>query len=369
MDRLAVPSALLVKLLLVLALVFVARHWPADPVHTGPREAGTPEWVWQLSRGWDSLAYQELAVRGYHNDFTRAFPPGYPALIRLARPLVGTAQGAAWAVTNACSLLALLVFLGLARRYAQGRGVALALLLFACMPGELAFGSVAYSEGPFLLLSLLGWMLYLRAERSRPRHLGWLALASLLFAASVLVRHLGAPVFVMLLLVEGRAVWRAGPGDRGRALLEAVAALWAATLVAAWLVYAERAHGLSTVSREQFAMELSFLGGLPGLFRLGAAPEYIVQAALAVPLAVALILRLRRVDGRLALLSALMLLLALSTTGVAAQSTGRYVWSVWPLALAGLALEDRVLGWGLCGLLFLLSLQGGAGHVLGTSML
>jgi hypothetical protein len=54
---------------------------------------------------------------------------------------------------------------------------------------------------------------------------------------------------------------------------------------------------------------------------------------------------------------------------VTAQSTGRFVWTLWPLALAGLALRERVLGWALVAVLFLWSVQAGVGHVLGTSML
>jgi hypothetical protein len=128
------------------------------------------------------------------------------------------------------------------------------------------------------------------------------------------------------------------------------------------LHYAEAAEQL-------FAMGFVPLGGLPSLLALGTAPEYIVQAALAVPLALALLVVLARVDARLALLTGLMLLVVLSSTGVTAQSTGRFVWTLWPLALAGLALRERTLGWALVALLFLWSVQAGVGHVLGTSML
>jgi hypothetical protein len=123
------------------------------------------------------------------------------------------------------------------------------------------------------------------------------------------------------------------------------------------------------VSIAMAVVGFSLLGGLPSLLALGTAPEYIVQAALCVPLAVALLVSLARVDRRLALLTGLMLALSLSSTGVAALSTGRFVWTLWPLALAGLRVRDRALGWALCAVLLLWSVQAGIGHVLGTSML
>ncbi len=116
-------------------------------------------------------------------------------------------------------------------------------------------------------------------------------------------------------------------------------------------------------------MEFSFLGGLPSLLRLGTAPEYIVQILFSLPLVGLLIGRLLRVDARLALLALLLAVLSLSYTGIAAQSAGRYLWSIGPLALGALLITDRALGYALAAFLFLLSLQAGIGHVLGTSML
>jgi hypothetical protein len=385
-----VVVALAIKALFVAVLLAAAGREAPDLAHIGLREPGAPVWVWQLARGWDSHAYQRIAAHGYENTFSHSFPPGYPLLIRAARPLVGTTQAAALLVSNACAVLALLVFLGIARRYAAvdggsaaggaagaggaiaPGGVVLATMLFACLPGVMAYGTVAYSEAPFVLVTLLAWAAWLAAERGgagAPRSLGWLALASWLFAAGVLVRHLAIPVFLGLLLLEGRRVLRArGPG-RGRALREAACALSGGLGAAAWMVYAERVLHYSDALEQHFAMRFSLLGGLPSLLALGTAPEYIVQAALCVPLAVALLVSLARVDRRLALLTGLMLALSLSSTGVAALSTGRFVWTLWPLALAGLRVRDRALGWALCAVLLLWSVQAGIGHVLGTSML
>jgi hypothetical protein len=60
------------------------------------------------------------------------------------------------------------------------------------------------------------------------------------------------------------------------------------------------------------------------------------------------------------------LLVALSFTGVAAQSINRYAWGCWPLAFGALRLRDRAAVWALVGVLFLLSAWCGIGHVRGT---
>lgn len=395
-----VVIALALKAAVIALLLAAAAREAPDPAHVGPREAGTPTWVWQLARGWDSHAYQRIAAHGYENAFSHVFPPGYPLLVRAVQPLVGSYQSAALLVSNACAVLALLVFLGLARHYATARGrgaaarsrdaaagtgagsvaearasqggVVLAALLFACSPGVLAFGSVAYSEGPFVLVTLLAWAAWLRAERAgpgAPRSLLCMSIASWLFAAAVLVRYLALPIFAGLFLLEARRVLRAPAPERGRALIEAACALSGGLGAAAWMFYAVNVLHYSEAAEQLFAMGFVPLGGLPSLLALGTAPEYIVQAALAVPLALALLVLLTRVDARLALLTGLMLLVVLSSTGVTAQSTGRFVWTLWPLALAGLALRERVLGWALVAVLFLWSVQAGVGHVLGTSML
>lgn len=382
--------ALLLKAVLVALLLAAAARWPADLSHVGPREAGAPEAVWQLARGWDSHAYQRLAANGYENAFSRAFPPGYPWLIAAAAPLCGGTQTAALVVANLGALIALLLFAALARRYAArlGRGdVPLAILIFASMPGVLAYGSVAYSEGPFLALLLGAWLAYLAAEgpaaspttdptaprpapvAHAPRSLPLLALASLLGLAATFVRNAAVVLFLAWGACEFRRVIVADAARRGRALGEAAALLWGGLALLPWFAWQYGTHDLAGAQRDVFGMEFSFLGGLPSLLRLGTAPEYIVQILFSLPLVALLIGRLLRVDARLALLALLLAVLSLSYTGIAAQSAGRYLWSIGPLALGALLITDRALGYALAAFLFLLSLQAGIGHVLGTSML
>ncbi len=404
-DRLRylLTRALIFKLLLLACVLAVAKHYPADGFYVAEREAGTPESVWFLARGFDAGAYQGLADQGYTTDFSRNYPMGYPLLVRALRPLTGSTQFAAVVVSNLSSLLAVACFWLLARRYGQrmhaGPGaVALATTLFAVTPGVLAFGTVAYTESTFLAVALLGWWAYLRAEdgepgagdvtapattpapaampaampaaalaaSTSPRSMGWLLLASLLCAASIQVKHLGGPVLAGLALIEGRRLLHTEAG-RGRALLEAAGVLWTVPVIAAYFWWKFTAHDMGGLQQDIWQMRFVPLGGLPSLVSLGTAPEYIAQIVVTLPIAVLLMVRLRGVDGRLALLSALFLLLALSFTGTAAQSLTRYTWSIWPLALGALALRDRAVVWMLCGVLFCVSLWCAAGHVQGTA--
>ncbi|HTE06371.1 MAG TPA: hypothetical protein VK824_09260 [Planctomycetota bacterium] len=367
--------AVAVKLAAVLAFVLAASSHPAAPGLTAPREPGTPDTAWYLARGFDSNCYQRMAHEGWYDDFSICMPMGYPLAIRAVEPLAGgSAQLAAVLVSNACSLAALVVFLALARRYAGADSARIgpAVLLCACMPGLLAFGTVAYSEGPWILVTLLAWWAWLRAEGGGgPRAMRWLVVAALLAALSVQVRHAGVAFVAGLLLLEGLRVVAAGAGGpRRRALLEAgVVAALSALPTAGYFVFKYRVQDFGAVQAALFDSRLVPLGGFASLLAKGAPPENVAVLALGVPLALALLVRLWEVDRRLALVTGGQLLLALSVTGIGAQSVNRFTWALAPLALGALAVTDRVLLYGTAGVLFVLSLWCGIGHVLGTAAL
>jgi hypothetical protein len=259
-----------------------------------------------------------------------------------------------------------------------------ATLLFACLPGWLTFGTVAYSEGPWILVTLAGWWAYLKSEDgapagnaaqpraladAAPRSLGWLLVAALLAALSVQVRHAGVAFVGGLLVVESWRVARAGAA-RARALAEAtLLAAVAALPTAAYLWFKFRVQDMGAAERALFDTRFVPLGGLPSLLHSGAPPENVVLIYLSLPLALALLVRLWSVDRRLVVVTGLQLLLALSITGIAAQSLNRLVWSLAPLALGALAIRDRALLAGACGVLFMVSLWCGISHVLGLAAL
>ena len=378
-------AALLLKAVLLVVLMWTADHEPTgDPRYLAPREGEANDVVWVLARGFDANAYQRLARSGYYDTFSRNYPLGYPLAIRAVDLVVGNAQVAAVLVSNAMSILAVGLGFLVARRYARRRGVAPdgAVLLLAAMPGVLTYGTVAYSESTFIVCSLLGWLAYLRAEDgpaaedgaapvardpAAPRSLGWLALASLGLAASGYVRHLGAPTMLALGLIEGARVLR-GPTPRGRAITEAAAALWAGLPLAGYFLWKFSSHDLEGLQEDIWQMRFAFLGGPASLVaRVGV--QNLALILLSLPLALFLLAKLRAVDGRLALVVLLTLVTALSFTGAAAQSFTRYTWSFWPLALGALAVKERGVVALYVGVLLLLSVWTGVGHVMGTAAL
>jgi hypothetical protein len=364
--------ALLIKGLLLVLVIGAAKTYVEPSPYWGRQAAATPDVVWYLARSYDAAAYQGLAEDGYTDRFSRNYPLGYPLLIRAVRPLVGSVQTAAVLVSNVTALLAVVVFVLLARQYArrigvEGRSVEVAATLFACTPGILAFGTVAYSEAPYVLVALLSWWAYLRAERddAAVRSPGWLAVAGLAAGAAVMVKHLGGPLLVALAVIEGLRVTRSE--RRGRALAEAAAVLWVVVPIAAYFVWKFTAHDMAGLQDDIWQMRFLPLWGPASLIAMGTAPEYVAQIYVTLPLVIWLIARLRVIDARLAIVAGLLLLEALSFTGIAAQSSTRYFWSIWPLALGVLTLRDRSLGWALSGVLFIVSAWCAVGHVLGTA--
>jgi len=385
--------AVLAKLVVLGLAVWAARAEPSDSPYLAAREEGANDVVWYLGRGFDANMYQRLAREGYYDDFSKGFPPGYPLLVRAADRLVGNIQTAAVLVSNACGVGAVLVFTAVAACYARRRrrsgtpagadagtaGVFAAASVFALTPGVLAFGTVAYSESAFLLFAVAGWWAYLAAEgggagqetdarRSLPR----LALASLLAAASVMVRHLGATLFLAWATFELVRLVRAR--HKGRALAEAAALGWAAVPVAVWFLWKFSAHDMAAIQEQIWDMRFVFLGGPASLLagsitRPALSPEFVLLIYMSLPLVLWLVWRSLRLDSRLGLLTVLGLLLALSYTGTAAQSFTRYAWSLWPLALGVLGMRDRGAVWTVAGWLGLLSLWCVIGHVQGSAAL
>jgi|GEM_PF-6965729 len=360
--------ALVPKAALILLLVAVGLRPGSDERHVAPRATGTPAAVWVLARGWDADAYQRIAVQGYYDDFSRNYPPGYPALIRLAALVAPSTQVAAVLVSNVAAVLALLVFARVAQRLAGPQEDLLpAMLVCACTPGLLLYGTVAYSESSAILLSLLGWLAFLRAEAAGGlrRDARWLAAASVLFAAAVMVRHLAGATLLGLGIVEALRCARSPRGARGRAAVEAVAVLATVPLLVGYFVWKFTAHDLAVVQRDLWAMGFSPLGGPASLLQL-TDPETIGPLFLTLPLTGLLLAGLVRLDARLAILAGVTLLVALSFTGIAAQSVNRYAWSTWPLLFGALRVRDRAALWSLAGVLLVLSAWSGIGHVRGT---
>lgn len=141
-----------------------------------------PDWFWaKLATAWDGEHYLRIARDGYQFRFQGdgdsvhwAFL--YPAFIQL----LGGSNAAALIINNLASLGAVAVV-----AWHFGSRPAMFLALF---PSFLVFGSVAYSEGLFLLLGALAlaWL-------ERQYHIRGGIAASL----AVMVRYMGGPFFIL----------------------------------------------------------------------------------------------------------------------------------------------------------------------------
>src|SRR5687767_13058662 len=119
-----------------------------------------PEDFWhRMATNWDGEHYLLIAREGYQENFTGpgdsvAFAFGYPMLIRL----FGGSETAALAVNNVASVLGVAVV-----AWHWGPRAATAVALF---PSLLVYGTVAYSEGLYLLMAALGLALVERGRQA-----------------------------------------------------------------------------------------------------------------------------------------------------------------------------------------------------------
>lgn len=141
-----------------------------------------PDGFWhRMAWSWDGTHYLGIAKDGYQFRFegegdSVAFAPLYPLLIRLA----GGSATAAMVLSNACSLAAVAV---IAWHWGQRPAMA-----FALFPSWLVFGTVAYTEGLYVLVAATGLAL---VERGR------LALGGLASGLAVAARYMGGPALLL----------------------------------------------------------------------------------------------------------------------------------------------------------------------------
>jgi hypothetical protein len=171
-----------------------------------------------MAQAWDGAHYLYIADEGYQFRFQGEgdsvhFAFLYPMLIRL----FGGSEAAALAINNVASLAAVAVV-----AWHWGPRPALALALF---PSWLVYGSVAYSEGLFVLLAAVGLAL---VERGRGLAGG---LAAGLAACA---RYLGGPALLLAMVP-----WNAGLRQGGWLVARRWVAFGAVSLaglaLAAWM--------------------------------------------------------------------------------------------------------------------------------------
>jgi hypothetical protein len=169
----------------------------------------------------------------------RRFYPGYPAMIRLASLLLPM-PWAALGVAIASAAVAVLLF----SRLGADRWTTALFAVFT--PSWLVFSSTAMSEGPFLVLALLGLLQWRQGRKP---------LAALTLGAATLVRPVGLLLFLPLWLLElANRNWRDRAGE-----LAAYAVLPAAWMVVSWGVWSDPAQQVSPYLAKDLAWPLAGL--------------------------------------------------------------------------------------------------------------
>jgi len=205
---------------------------------------------------WDAVWYLRIADSGYGGSQARAaFFPLYPLLVRAAGELGGGSPGArlvaAYVISLAAFLAALVLLWRLTSLELGGRVARSALLLLAVFPAALYFGA-PYSESLFLLASVGAFY----AART-----GRFALAGVAVGAAVATRSAG-----LLLLIPLALLWWQQP--RGERRLAQAAWLGLGPLaISAYALHLGLAHGDALAFLDvQGAWYREFAGPLGGVW-------------------------------------------------------------------------------------------------------
>jgi hypothetical protein len=190
---------------------------------------------------WDSFFFTGIAAHGYpHGVRLTSFYPGYPALVRAAAAPLG-ARGLAFdtaaVIVSVLATMLALVALHAMVRGDLGAGLADRTVTYALLAPMTFFFLAPYSEGLFLLFSVVSLLAMRRG------HTGWAALAA---AAAAVTR----PPGVLLVVPLAWEAYRRSAGARARL----GAALWLLLPVAAfaaWYAVAALVIGASPSDSER----------------------------------------------------------------------------------------------------------------------
>jgi len=181
-------------------------------------------------------AATEIAQGNWQEALSSFYPPGYPAVIAAAGPLLDNFEQAAIAVSITSSVVVLVPLAALLRAARVGPlAFTVSLLGTALCPYPARYAATVRSEGLYGLLFLLAvWLAARSLQSARP--LAWLRSSGIACGLSYLVRPEGLALALPLGLAAARAD-RRKPGISGRQLWEASQPLLLAVLVALPYIY------------------------------------------------------------------------------------------------------------------------------------
>src|SRR3989338_3679220 len=120
--------------------------------------SGLPHFIWSFGN-FDGVHYLGIAKDGYAYQFTQAFFPFYPILIKLVSFLTfGNLLVAALLISNVAFLFGLIIFYKLVNKYYGERIALWSCLFLLSFPTSFYFGAV-YTEGLFFLMIIAAFYL------------------------------------------------------------------------------------------------------------------------------------------------------------------------------------------------------------------
>src|SRR3990167_4301129 len=117
---------------------------------------GLPNWIWSFGN-FDGVHYLRIAQDGYAYQFTQAFFPLYPILIRIVSFITfGNLLIAALLISNSAFFVGLVLFYKLIQKNFSEKTAFWSVIFLLAFPTSFYFGAV-YTEGVFFLMIVLAF--------------------------------------------------------------------------------------------------------------------------------------------------------------------------------------------------------------------
>ena len=182
------------KLLLIYILMFMNAHsWTGILLNS-------------LGYQWDSIHFINIAENGYpkgvSNDILYAFAPFYPIMIKLVNYFFNNYLLSGIVVSNICYFLSIIAFFKVAFLYTDIKDSAWLTLLFGLFPIYLVYGTIAYSEAPYLLFAISSWYFFKKENY---------ILCSVFSTFAILTRYIGGfllPLYVIIAFWKKYKSWK-----------------------------------------------------------------------------------------------------------------------------------------------------------------
>src|SRR3990167_5245499 len=166
-------------------------------------ESGLPNWLWSFGN-FDGVHYPRIAQDGYAYQFTQAFFPLYPILIKLVSYItLGNFLVAALLISNIAFFVGLLLFFKLIKKIYDERIAFWSTLFLLAFPTSFYFGA-AYTEGVFFLMIVATFYLLEEKKILLASIIGSFTSATRLvgvFLAPALIKKMDLKALISLLIV------------------------------------------------------------------------------------------------------------------------------------------------------------------------